>query len=64
MITIIDTKIGNFKSIQILSNDAAEIKKAAKIILPGVGFFDQGMRTLKEYDLVHVLQDKSEMFEN
>ena len=70
MITIIDTKIGNFRSIQnmlkrihvnsILSNDAAEIKKAEKIILPGVGSFDQGMRTLKEYDLVHVLQDKSE----
>lgn len=70
MITIIDTKIGNFRSIQnmlkrigfhsILSKNAAEIKKAEKIILPGVGSFDQGMRTLKEYDLVHVLQDSSE----
>lgn len=70
MITIIDTKIGNFRSIQnmlkrlgvntILSSDVKEIKKAAKIILPGVGSFDQGMRALKEYDLVHVLQDKSE----
>lgn len=70
VITIVDTKIGNFRSIHnmlkrisvnsILTNDIEEIKKAEKIILPGVGSFDQGMRALKDYDLVHVLQDKSE----
>jgi imidazole glycerol-phosphate synthase subunit HisH len=70
MITIIDTKIGNFKSIQnmlnrigvpsILSNDAMEIKKARKIILPGIGSFDQGITALKKHGLINVLQDKSE----
>jgi glutamine amidotransferase len=69
-ITIIDTKIGNFRSIQnmlkrigvssVLSSNEEEIKKAKKIILPGIGSFDQGMIALKEHDLIHVLQDKSE----
>ena len=69
MIVIIDTKIGNFKSIQnmfskvgvstCLSNNLIEIKKAKKIILPGVGSFDEGMKTLKKYELIQLLQDKS-----
>ena len=70
MITIIDTKIGNFRSIQnmlkrigipsVLSSDCVEIKKEKKIILPGVGSFNQAMQSLKQHDLIHVLQDKSE----
>ena len=62
MITIIDYDTGNlrsvqnmFKSLGIESTFAAraeEIKAASKIILPGVGHFDFGMRNLNEQGLV------------
>jgi imidazole glycerol-phosphate synthase subunit HisH len=68
MITIIDYKTGNLGSIQnilkrigeesIVTSDKAEITKAKKIILPGVGAFDTGMRNLIQLDLVDILNQK------
>jgi glutamine amidotransferase len=68
MITIIDYKTGNLGSIQnilkrigedsVITSDKDEIKRATKIILPGVGAFDTGMRNLLELDLVDILNRK------
>ncbi|MHC1703826.1 MAG: imidazole glycerol phosphate synthase subunit HisH [Tenuifilaceae bacterium] len=68
MITIIDYKTGNLGSIQnilkrigensIVTSDKNEIAKATKIILPGVGTFDTGMRNLRDLDLIDVLNEK------
>lgn len=68
MITIIDYKTGNLGSIQnilrkigetsIVSSDKAIVEKATKIILPGVGSFDTGMKNLKELDLIDILNKK------
>lgn len=70
MIVIINTGIGNFKSIQnmlsrigkesILSNNVGEIGNAKKIILPGVGSFDTGMQALVDYDLTHIIKTKAQ----
>ncbi|MBR9832569.1 imidazole glycerol phosphate synthase subunit HisH [bacterium] len=68
MITIIDYGAGNIKSIQnmlkrvgvqsIITNDPNQIAKAEKLILPGVGHFDYGMRNLKSSGLIQVLEQK------
>ncbi len=68
MITIIDYKTGNLGSIQnilkrigeesVVTSDKDEIARASKLILPGVGAFDTGMRNLLELDLVDVLNKK------
>lgn len=68
MITIIDYKTGNLGSIQnilrrigedsVITSDKDEITRATKLILPGVGAFDTGMRNLMELDLVDVLNKK------
>jgi glutamine amidotransferase len=68
MITIIDYKTGNLGSIQnilkrigedsVITSDKDIIGKATKIILPGVGAFDTGMRNLLELDLVDILNKK------
>lgn len=68
MITIIDYGMGNLGSIRnmikkiggesIITNDINEIKKAEKLILPGVGRFDAGMNNLKEMNLIELLNDK------
>jgi glutamine amidotransferase len=68
MITIIDYKTGNLGSIQnilkrigeesVVTSERAEIARATKLILPGVGAFDTGMRNLKELDLVGILNEK------
>jgi glutamine amidotransferase len=68
MITIIDYKTGNLGSIQnilkrigedsVITSDKDIIEKATKIILPGVGAFDTGMRNLLELDLVDILNKK------
>ena len=65
MITIIDYGMGNHGSIAnmlkkikvktIISSDPKEIEKASKLILPGVGSFDTGMRNIKEKGLIPVL---------
>lgn len=68
MTTIIDYGMGNLGSIanmikkigyksQITSN-LDEIKNADKLILPGVGAFDNGMKNLHELGLIEVLNQK------
>lgn len=68
MITIIDYGAGNIKSIQnmlkkigvsaIISNQAEKVERAEKIILPGVGHYDHGMKNLKTSGLLEVLNQK------
>lgn len=42
----------------IVSSDPKEIKNAEKLILPGVGAFDTGMKNLSEAGLIPVLEQK------
>ena len=68
MIVIIDYHMGNVGSIQnmlrkigidsMISSNPNEIENADKIILPGVGAFDTGMKNLAELDLLDLLKEK------
>ena len=68
MIVIVDYGMGNMGSIQnmlkkvgaesIVSSDHAAIRDADKLILPGVGAFDNGMKQIRERDLIPVLNEK------
>jgi imidazole glycerol-phosphate synthase subunit HisH len=68
MITIIDYKTGNLGSIQnilkrigedsVVTSDYDEIARATKLILPGVGAFDTGMRNLTRLNLIDILNKK------
>lgn len=68
MITIINYNAGNIKSIQnmlkrigaksCISADKEEIAKAEKLILPGVGHYDYGMKNLQESGLIETLNQK------
>jgi len=68
MITIIDYKTGNLRSIQnmlkrigyqsIISSNPDQIKEAEKLILPGVGSFDYGMEQLENEGLIDILNTK------
>jgi imidazole glycerol phosphate synthase, glutamine amidotransferase subunit len=68
MITIIDYKTGNLGSIQnilkrigedsVVTSDKDEIALATKLILPGVGAFDTGMRNLTGLNLIDILNKK------
>lgn len=68
MITIIDYKVGNLGSIKnmlkkigeqsIITSDPLEVQKAKKLILPGVGSFDNGVRNLKELGIWDILNQK------
>lgn len=68
MITIVDYGVGNIKSIAsmlrflgvgtVTTSDPAIVAKASKLILPGVGHFAYGMRSLVERDLIGVLSEK------
>jgi len=65
VITIIDYSMGNLRSVEkaferlkipsIITSDKKEIEKATKIVLPGVGHFANGMKRLREYDIVEIL---------
>jgi len=65
MICIVDYGMGNLGSIAnmlkkagaeaTISSDPATIEKAEKLILPGVGAFDNGMKNLAERDLISLL---------
>jgi len=67
MITIVDFGIGNLGSIQnmikkigyraIISRNPEEITNAEKIILPGVGSFDVGMKKIEEHSLKDILEE-------
>ena len=68
MIVIIDYGMGNLLSVRKafhrlnipakISSDAAEIRQAEKLILPGVGHFKRGMQNLEELKLIDVLNKK------
>lgn len=68
MIIIIDYQMGNIGSILnmlkkigapgMISSDPDVILKADKLILPGVGAFDQGMANLERLGLINVLNEK------
>lgn len=66
MIAVIDYGIGNVGSIlnmfhkigvpSILTNDIEQIRKADKLVLPGVGAFDIGMQRLNESGLADAIK--------
>lgn len=69
MITIVDYGLGNLSSIKnmlrrmgfpsLITGDPEEISRAEKIVLPGVGAFDNGMRNIREKGLETVLRQKA-----
>lgn len=68
MLTIIDYKAGNVRSIQnmlkkigiksLISDKTEDIAQAEKLILPGVGHFDYGMEQLEKSGLIEILNKK------
>lgn len=68
MITIIDYNTGNLGSIKNMlkrlgiasqiTNDISKIEQAEKLILPGVGHFDYGMKNLHASGVVNMLNQK------
>jgi glutamine amidotransferase len=69
MIVIIDYGMGNVGSIQnmvkkftkdvVITSDHEIIRNAGKLILPGVGAFDNGMKNLARLNLIDILNDKT-----
>ena len=69
MLAIIDYGVGNLFSLQcslkkigvdaVVTKDIEEIKKADRIILPGVGAFGDASRKLKESGLVDVITEEA-----
>lgn len=68
MITIINYGMGNLGSIEnmlkkigcksVITSKVSDIKNAKKIILPGVGSFDNGMLNIKKLKLLPILNQK------
>lgn len=68
MIVIIDYEMGNVGSIDnmlkkigakaLISGRHEDISRADKLILPGVGSFDEGMKKLQAMDLISLLNEK------
>ena len=68
MIVIIDYGMGNlgsvlksFKKVHdnvIISSSKEEIERAKKLVLPGVGHFSNGMKNLKDLDLLDLLYER------
>ena len=68
MISIIDYGMGNLNSVKrkldrmgvksIITSDSEEIRKSEKIILPGVGAFDDAISELEKQGLVAVIKDE------
>lgn len=69
MITIVDYNMGNLGSIANMvtkagyesevSSDLSVINSASKLILPGVGHFDQAMNNIKNLGLLDVIKQKA-----
>jgi imidazole glycerol-phosphate synthase subunit HisH len=67
MIAIIDYQMGNLRSVQkalekvgspaVITSSAADIAKADKVILPGVGAFEDAIAELRRRDLVGPIKD-------
>jgi len=70
MITVVNCGVGNIASVtnmihkcgstSKISNNLNEILSATKIILPGVGAFDYGIKQLHALDLFSAIQEKGE----
>lgn len=68
MVVVLDYKMGNLGSIinmlkkigaeGIISSKPEEIKRADKLILPGVGSFDEGIKHLKDSGLLSVIEER------
>ena len=68
MVVIVDYGVGNLASIHNMlrvvgvearvSSDPADIAAATRLVLPGVGAFDEGMRNLRERGLEKPLRRK------
>jgi len=68
MITVVDYKLNNLRSIEKtlrrlghgvkVTSDPADVRAAAKLILPGVGAFRDAMANLREYGLLEPFIDK------
>ncbi|MBF8795122.1 imidazole glycerol phosphate synthase subunit HisH [Pseudomonas monteilii] len=68
MIVVVDYGVGNIASVLNMlkkvgakakaSNSPADLEQADKLILPGVGAFDAGMRTLRASGLIDVLNEQ------
>jgi len=68
VITIVDYKLNNLRSLENtlrrlghevqVTSDPEDVRAAAKLILPGVGAFGDGMRNLKELGLADPFVDK------
>ncbi|WP_345970035.1 MULTISPECIES: imidazole glycerol phosphate synthase subunit HisH [Sulfurimonas] len=68
MTTIVDYGMGNLGSVKnmlkkigegaVVSSDARAINEATKIILPGVGAFDNAMINLQQLDLIAAIKQK------
>jgi glutamine amidotransferase len=68
IITIVDYGMGNLYSVykalkriniqSVITNDPKEIEKSEKLILPGVGHFQNGMENLGELGLIDILNTK------
>lgn len=66
LVVIVDYGMGNTLSVKkafeflgsevLVSNKAADIKKASHLVLPGVGAFGQGMKNLKRLNLPVILK--------
>ena len=69
MITIIDYRMGNLGSIynmfkrigfaSKITGDPGEIKRAKKILLPGVGAFDAAIKQINDLNLRNILDEKA-----
>lgn len=69
MITIIDYGLGNLVSVMnmlkklgvesVITDNVSDIEKAKKMILPGVGSFDNGMHLIKQKGLLDILNKKA-----
>jgi imidazole glycerol-phosphate synthase subunit HisH len=67
MIAVIDYKMGNLRSVQKalevvgadtrITSDPADLRKAEKIVFPGVGAFGDAMRELKKLKLDTAIKD-------
>ena len=68
MLVIIDYNMGNLFSVSKVferlgvnakvSRDIRDIKRASKLLLPGVGFFKNGMEQLAQLELIEALTEK------
>ena len=72
MITIVDYDAGNIKSVEkalqyigaqcVITRDTDLIGRADKVIVPGVGAFEQAMDNMRQYQLIDVLREVAALF--